>query len=58
MTAIGLGAFGIALSTGPTAAQRAVTPFAVNARPGWAKHGTFLLSLPPVRQVGIRVRPG
>ena len=28
MAAIGLGAFGIALSAGPTAAQRAVTPFA------------------------------
>ncbi len=33
-------------------------PLAVIARPGSAKQGTFLLSLPPVRQVGMVVRPG
>ena len=33
-------------------------PFAVTFWLGSLKHGTFLLSEPPVRQVGIAVRPG
>ena len=33
-------------------------PFAVTVCAGSAKHGTFRLSAPPVRQVGIVVRPG
>ena len=33
-------------------------PLAVTDSRGSAKHGTFRLSLPPVRHVGILVRPG